>query len=241
MNPLDAIFHYWPALAAFAVAALIPRGEGRERERLGLGVIAAALVLGVQLLWPAAAATPGAEAAPPRPSGRTCSTCSSFLPIAGAISVLFLPRQLLGVLRGFTLAVMGVELRRVALAARRADDRGLALPVHPRVDPGDRHPLPRRGRRHQPLAGPPDDLHHADRDLRVVRLDPDAHQGLCFALLLLEGAMIGVVRLARPLPLLRVLGGDARPDVRDDRRLGRRRPRQARRSSSSSTRCSARC
>ena len=50
----------------------------------------------------------------------------------------------------------------------------------------------------------------------------------CFALLLLEGGDARRVRRARSLPLLRVLGADARPDVRDDRRLGRREPHQER-------------
>ena len=51
-----------------------------------------------------------------------------------------------------------------------------------------------------------------------------ASRNLCFALLLLQGAMIGVVRRARSLPVLPVvLGADARADVPDDRHLGRRR------------------
>ncbi len=41
------------------------------------------------------------------------------------------------------------------------------------------------------------------------------------AFLLLEAAMIGDVRRARPVPLLRVLGAHARADVPDHRRLGR--------------------
>ena len=38
--------------------------------------------------------------------------------------------------------------------------------------------------------------------------------------------MLGAFVVARSLPLLRVLGADARPDVRDDRHLGRHEPHQ---------------
>jgi NADH-quinone oxidoreductase subunit M len=107
MNALDAIFHYWPALAAFVVAAMIPRGEDRERERVGLGLVAAVLVLAVQGLWPAEAATEAGAAAAPSEWPHLLNVLI-FLPILGAVAVLFLPRQLLGVLRGFTLGVMAV-------------------------------------------------------------------------------------------------------------------------------------
>ena len=43
-----------------------------------------------------------------------------------------------------------------------------------------------------------------------------------------RAAMLGVVPRARPLPLLRLLGADARPHVRHDRRLGRDEPHQER-------------
>jgi hypothetical protein len=41
-----------------------------------------------------------------------------------------------------------------------------------------RHPLPRRDRRHHALARDAHGLHHAHRDVRLVRPDPDADQGL---------------------------------------------------------------
>ena len=49
------------------------------------------------------------------------------------------------------------------------------------------------------------------------------------------------LRLAGPAPLLRLLRGDADPDLRARRRLGRAEPDLARRSRSSSTRWPARC
>ena len=58
--------------------------------------------------------------------------------------------------------------------------------------PALRHPLPRRGRRHQPLARPAHDVHHADRDVRRRSArSRRAIKDLCFAFLLLQGAMLG--------------------------------------------------
>ena len=45
MSAVDTIFHYWPAIAAAVVAALIPRGEGRARERAGLAAVGAMMAL----------------------------------------------------------------------------------------------------------------------------------------------------------------------------------------------------
>jgi NADH-quinone oxidoreductase subunit M len=105
MSPLDAIFHYWPALAVAVVAALIPRGEGNARERAGLAFIAGFLALGVQVLWPSDVGVEAVAGAAPSEWPHLLNVLI-FLPILGAFAVLFLPRQLLGLLRGFTLAVM---------------------------------------------------------------------------------------------------------------------------------------
>jgi NADH-quinone oxidoreductase subunit M len=110
MSALDAIFHYWPAIALFVVAWLIPRGEQKTGERLGLAAVAATLGLAVQALWPEApiAAAAGAEPAAAPVEWPHLLNVLIFLPIAGGVAVLFLPRQLLGLLRGFTLGVMAV-------------------------------------------------------------------------------------------------------------------------------------
>lgn len=104
MSAVDTIFHYWPAIAAAVVAALIPRGEGRGRERAGLAAVGAMMALLVQALWP------GSEQAASNPPGEWPHLLNLlvFLPVAGAVAVLFIPRQMLSVLRGFTLAVLGV-------------------------------------------------------------------------------------------------------------------------------------
>ena len=114
MSAVDTLFHYWPAIAAGVVASMIPRGEDKARQRAGLGVIGLLLAVLVQALWPAApgtsavasAAAAAANAAPAE--WPHLLNVLIFLPIGGAVAVLFLPRQMLSLLRGFTLAVMGV-------------------------------------------------------------------------------------------------------------------------------------
>jgi NADH-quinone oxidoreductase subunit M len=106
MNPIDAVFHYWPAILAAVVASLIPRGEDKTRQRTGLAVVAGFFALAVQLLWPAEAAHQ-ASATPPAEWPYLLNVLV-LLPIVAAVAVLFMPRQMLGLLRGFTLGVMGV-------------------------------------------------------------------------------------------------------------------------------------
>jgi NADH-quinone oxidoreductase subunit M len=106
VNAIDSVLHYWPALLAFVLASAIPRGEDKTKERVGFGVVAAALAVLVQALWPSDAMP--TEAATPPTEWRHLLNLLVFLPIAAGTFLLFLPRQLLGLLRGFTLAVMGV-------------------------------------------------------------------------------------------------------------------------------------
>jgi NADH-quinone oxidoreductase subunit M len=109
VSAVDVVVQHWPALAAGVVASLIPRGENRGRERAGLGAVALLMVLLVQTLWPG---TPGAEqaaeVAAPVVEWPHLLNLLVFLPIAGAVAVLFIPRQMLSTLRGFTLAILGV-------------------------------------------------------------------------------------------------------------------------------------
>jgi NADH-quinone oxidoreductase subunit M len=104
VNAFDALFHYWPAVAAAVVASLIPRGEDKGRLRAGLAIVAGLLALSVQALWPGEAAA----AAPAGAEWPHLLDVLIFAPIAGAVAVLFLPRQHLSLLRGFTLLVMGL-------------------------------------------------------------------------------------------------------------------------------------
>ena len=99
----DALFHYWPAIIAGIVGAAIPRRDS-VKLRAGLGLIAAFLVFSVQALWPE---DPGAAHAAVNEWPHLLNVLI-FLPLIGAAAVLFMPRQLLGLLRGFTLAVLGL-------------------------------------------------------------------------------------------------------------------------------------
>ena len=93
-----------PVLVAAVVAWLIPQAHG-WRTRLPIAVIAGLFAIFVSRMWPSAAAVvaePGAGA-PEMPS---LLSWLIGLPLAGAVAILFLPRQLPKLLRVFTLAVM---------------------------------------------------------------------------------------------------------------------------------------
>ena len=104
MNPL---LEFWPALAAGAIGALVPRRPSAW-ERLGFGVIAAALVLFVMRLWPEAAAA----AIPAAPAGEWPHLLELLiaLPLGGAVLILFLPRQAPAFLRAVTMGILLVDL-----------------------------------------------------------------------------------------------------------------------------------
>ncbi|MBK8256015.1 MAG: NADH-quinone oxidoreductase subunit M [Polyangiaceae bacterium] len=124
MNIFSMLFRYWPAIAAAAIAAMVPsaplklRAVGKDEAddaaasapttklRVGLAIIAGLTALAVQAL------VTGADA--PVPDGaahdewRHLLNVLIGLPLVGAVAVLFMPRQMLSLLRGFTLAVLGV-------------------------------------------------------------------------------------------------------------------------------------
>lgn len=92
-----------PLLLAAAVAALVPRGHG-WRVRLPLAVIAGLFALFVARLWPAAAPAE-AELAAPAEVPNLLSWLIG-LPLAGAVAILFLPRQAPRLLKATTFLVM---------------------------------------------------------------------------------------------------------------------------------------
>jgi NADH-quinone oxidoreductase subunit M len=97
-----------PVLAAVGIAALMPKRHGWE-VRAPLAIIAGLLALFVVKMWPAAAGeVPDAATAPWEPA--TLLTWLFGLPIAGAIAILFLPRQAPRVLQWVTLGVMFATL-----------------------------------------------------------------------------------------------------------------------------------
>src|SRR5258706_13797354 len=104
MRPLErAVVEFLPYLLAFAAGALVPRRQGKA-ERFAIGLTAALSILFIKSLWPG----PSAEA----DGGVEWSSLLSvivFLPIFGAIALLFLPRQTPTLLKRFTFFVLGVD------------------------------------------------------------------------------------------------------------------------------------
>jgi len=99
---MSALVSFWPAIIAAVAAGCVPR-EKNPRQRIGLAAIAAFLVMSIVWLWPDAQAT---EAAPEE--WPQLLNVLIFLPLVSAAAVLFIPRQMLGLLRGFTLASFAV-------------------------------------------------------------------------------------------------------------------------------------
>jgi NADH-quinone oxidoreductase subunit M len=97
-----------PALAAGAglTGALVPRGKDM-RQRVGLGVVAALAVWFVAALWTSPQAAPAAaDGAAEWPHLLNLLVGA---PLVGAAAVLFIPRQSLSILRGFTMLVFGAS------------------------------------------------------------------------------------------------------------------------------------
>ncbi len=91
-----------PVVAAVVVAALVPKRQGWN-VRAPIAAMAGLLAAFVVRNWPAAAGA--AEAVQPAETGHLLSWII-WTPIVGAIGILFLPRQSHGALRGTTLGLM---------------------------------------------------------------------------------------------------------------------------------------
>ncbi len=111
-----------PVLVAGAVAAAVPRKHD-GMTRAVLGAMAALVTLFVIGMWPEAATIPGAETAKPYEPTSLLSWLIG-LPMAGGIAILFLPRQTPGVLRAVTMGVMFVTLAASLLLLGVPMDRG---------------------------------------------------------------------------------------------------------------------
>ncbi|HEX6277229.1 MAG TPA: NADH-quinone oxidoreductase subunit M [Polyangiaceae bacterium] len=98
-----AFFDIAPFALAFAVAALLPRRHGKA-ERAGLGIVAVLTLLFVKSLWPDAAA-PNTKG----PEWEHLLGLVVFLPLFGAAAILFLPRQSPVLLRRFTYAILALD------------------------------------------------------------------------------------------------------------------------------------
>src|SRR4051812_8237537 len=111
MNAIFTAFRtFWPVLAAGTVGAFVPRRQSRT-ERFWIGLAAAACVLFVITLWPDAAAVVDEAAAKEAPESYPhLLSWLIGIPFAGAIAILFTPRQSHKLLQAVTLVVMAIEL-----------------------------------------------------------------------------------------------------------------------------------
>jgi NADH-quinone oxidoreductase subunit M len=109
VSGLATVVSAWPALVAAIAAALIPK-EAPVVRRIGLGAVAFASVLAVIWLWPSAAPSAAAAPAPAAPGAEWPHLLDVLigLPIGAGFLTLFLPRQMLSLMRGFAYAIMGV-------------------------------------------------------------------------------------------------------------------------------------
>ena len=95
-----------PLFAAGVVGSLVPRGQG-WRVRFPLAVMSALFALFVMRMWPSApAALSNADLAAPSTESPTLLSWLIGLPLAGAIAILFLPRQAPRLLKATTFFVM---------------------------------------------------------------------------------------------------------------------------------------
>jgi NADH-quinone oxidoreductase subunit M len=105
MSPLaSAVVALFPYLVAFAIGVLLPKRQG-TLERFAVGVVAVLALAFVFGLWPGKETE--VEAAPTE--WPHLLNVVVFLPIVGAVAVLFLPRQTPNFLRRFTMAVMAID------------------------------------------------------------------------------------------------------------------------------------
>jgi NADH-quinone oxidoreductase subunit M len=104
MRPLErAVIEFLPYLLAFAVGALVPRRQGKA-ERFAIGITAALSILFVKSFWPGVPS----ESDPTKEWPGLLSLIV-FLPIFGAVALLFLPRQTPVLLKRFTFFVLGID------------------------------------------------------------------------------------------------------------------------------------
>jgi NADH-quinone oxidoreductase subunit M len=104
MHPLErAVIEFLPYLLAFAVGAVVPRRQGKA-ERFAIGITAALSILFVKSLWPTFAGD-----SDPSKEWSGLLSLIVFLPIFGAIALLFLPRQTPVLLKRFTFGVLAID------------------------------------------------------------------------------------------------------------------------------------
>ena len=102
MSPLaKGMFEMWPYLAALLIGIAVPRRK-RWLERIAIGVVGMLAVTLIIGLWPG---TSGGDGNPASEWPQLLNVIV-FLPIVGAMAVLFMPRQAPKLLRRFTMALL---------------------------------------------------------------------------------------------------------------------------------------
>jgi NADH-quinone oxidoreductase subunit M len=187
MSALASLFDLWPAVAAGALGAAVPRRAGRS-ERAAIGLIAALLVLFVMRLWPE-----GQNLQQQAP-GEWPHLLNALLglPLLGSVFILFMPRQSPRLLMRITMGVLLVDLL-VALMLLRVPMGGGWHFVY------THEWIPRLGIRYHVAV---DGISLWLVILTTLITPIAAHvafgsigariKDLCFSLLLLQGAMLGV-------------------------------------------------
>ncbi len=105
MSPIvKAVADFFPYIFAFAFGVLLPKRQGWP-ERLAIGGVAVLAIALIAGLWPGKDVDAGVPSEWPH-----LLNVIVFVPLFGAVAVLFLPRQTPNMLRRFTLLVMGVDL-----------------------------------------------------------------------------------------------------------------------------------
>ena len=154
-------------------------------------------------------------------------TLSWLVPLAGALLLLFIGNadgRRDGLIRWLTLGIslVAFAVTAGALGVVRRGVRQLPVRRAPSVDSRVRHRLLHRRRRHQPAARRAHRLPDADRAALVVGIDRAQGEGVLDLHARARAAHDRRLRLARPVPVLRVLGRHADPDVFPHRDLGLR-------------------
>jgi NADH-quinone oxidoreductase subunit M len=175
-----------PVIAAVVIAALVPKEHGWN-VRAPVAAMAGLLALFVVRLWPEAAAAPQA----PLPETGHILNWVVWLPLVGAIAILFVPRQSHGALRATTVGVMLATLVAALPLLRVPMDRGFHFNE-------DVAWLPRYGI-HYHVAVDGISLWLVLLTTMITPIAAYASFGpiqkrikdWCFALLLLEGGMLG--------------------------------------------------
>ncbi len=151
------------------------------------------------------------------------------LPIAGALLLLFFKDEPQNdrVVRTVALGVSVLVFLETLLLWARFDPASADFQFveRSRLDPRLRHQLFRRRGRDQPAAAGAHRVPHAARAAQLVGVGARPRQGVLHLRAAARRRDDGRVRLAGPLPVLRVLGRDAHPDVFPHRDLGLRAPR----------------